>query len=160
MARLTSEGKVKAYYLPVVASKAAPTVAEITAGTNLTPQLPTDGLDISPTNNNASQAMLDDAFVAEEPGTFSYGATATFTRDPDTVTTGAGDDVWTLITRDLRGFLLISRFGAPVAGNKVEVYPIACHAPAPLAPAENAYQKFRVQFAVTAAPELNATVAA
>lgn len=160
MARLTSEGKVKAHWLPTVANKAAPTAAEIAAGTNLTPQLPTDGLDISPTNNNASIAMIDEAFVAEEIGTYSVGVTLTFVRDPDSVTIGTGDDVWTLFTRDLRGYLLISRFGAPVAGDKVEIYPAAAHAPAPLAPAENEYQRFQVQLAITGAPDLNATVAA
>lgn len=160
MARLTSEGNVKAIWCPSIASKAAPTVAELAAGTQLTPQLPTDGIDISPTNNNASQPMLDNAFVAEQIGTFSYGATLTAVRDPDSVTTGAGDDVWTLFTRGLRGFLVISRFGTPIAGDKVEVYPAEAHAPAPLAPAENAFQKFQVQLAVTDEPALNATVAA
>src|SRR5688572_3247170 len=97
MGKVASEGNVKLYYLATVASVAAPTAANITAGTNLTPYLPTSGLNIDPTQNNASIPMMDDGFVIEAIGTESVGITLTLTRDETT----ADDDAWTLFTRGL-----------------------------------------------------------
>lgn len=154
MSKLASEGKVKVRWLPAVASKAAPTVANIAAGTDLTPQLPTAGVGVTWNQNNASIAMLDEAFTAEQVGTQNASIELRFTRDDTT------DDVWDLFERGLTGFLLISRFGDPGVGDDVEVYPCAAHDPVPLAPAENEFQQFRVLLAVHDAPELKAVVAA
>lgn len=151
MPRVTHED-TKVFWLPVVADIEAPTELEITAGTNLTDQIPVDGVTLNPTRNNAAQAMLNDAFVAELVGTWSQGITLTFTRD-DT------DDVArALFTYRVAGFLLISRFGAPANGSDVEVYPAQGHEPADLATAENEFSKFEVQLAVTSAPALRAVV--
>lgn len=160
MPRLVHEGNTKVRWLPAVANKQAPTAAEITAGTDLTPQLPSDGVNLNPNRNNASVSMLDSSFVPEAVGTWGVGITLTFTRQPTSITTGVGDAIWDLFDRGDTGFLLISRFGAPIAGDKVEVYPAESHAPIPLATAENAYQRFEVQLAVTDEPALKATVAA
>lgn len=156
MAKVASEEKVKVYWLPTVASKAAPTVANIAAGTNLTPFVPTDGIDISPSQNNASISMIDSGFTAEQVGTYGYAITLTLTRDD----VGADDDAWALFERGLRGYLLVSRFGAPVATSRVEVYPCEAHDPAPVAPAENDFQKMTVMLAVHDTPEIKAVVAA
>lgn len=156
MTKEAAEGNVKAYWLPTVASKTAPTVAEIAAGTNLTPQLPTAGLDISFNENNASIAMIDAGFTAEQVGTYGTTIALTFTRDG----VDADDDAWNLFDRGLTGYLLVSRFGTPVATSRVEVYPCESHNPIPLAPAENEFQQMRVTLAVHDEPELKATVAA
>lgn len=155
MAKVTSENKVKVYFLPTVASKTAPTNANITAGTNVTPFLPTSGVNVEWTQNNASIPMLDAGFTTEQIGTESASITLTFTRDE----VAADDDAWDLFVRGLQGFLLISRFGAPTTGSRVEVYPITAHRAVPLAPAENEFQQARVQLAVHDTPELKATVA-
>lgn len=156
MSKKASEGNVKVYWLPTVASKAAPTVANIAAGTNITPFLPTTGVDVAWTQNNASLPMLDESFTVEQIGTESASVTLTVTRDSVT----ADDDAWTLFTRGLEGYLVISRFGAPVATSRVEVYPVAAHRAVPMAPAENELQQATVQLAVRDTPELNAVVAA
>lgn len=156
MSKKASEGNVKVYWLPTVASKAAPTVANIAAGTNLTPFLPTTGTDITWTQNNASLPMLDESFTVEQIGTESASITLTFTRDSVT----ADDDAWELFDRGLEGYLLISRFGTPVATSRAEVYPVAAHRAVPLSPAENELQQATVQLAVRDTPELNAVVAA
>jgi hypothetical protein len=137
-----------------VTSNAAPTAAEITAGTNLTPFLPTTGLGVEWTQNNASIDMLDESFTAEVIGTEAASVTITFTRDDTT------DTLWDLFTRGLNGFLLISRFGAPAAGDDVEVYPCQAHRPVPLTPATNEFQQARVALAVHDTPDLEAVVAA
>lgn len=154
MARLASENNVKVHYLPAVASKAGPTVAEITAGTDITPFLPTAGVGVNWTQNNASLAMLDEAFTAEAVGTEGAAIQITFVRD-DTA-----DDAWDLFVRGANAFLLISRFGDPAVASVVEVYPIQSHRPVPLPPAENEFQQGQVSLAVTDTPELNAVVAA
>lgn len=154
MARTTHE-KARVFHLPAVADIEAPTEAEIAAGTELTDQVPVDGLAVNPTRNNAAQAMLGDAFVAEQVGTWGQGLTLTFTRD------SANDVARDLFTYGADGFLLISRFEAgPVAGERVEVYPYEAHEPADLPTAENEYSKYEVQLAVTSAPGIRAEVAA
>lgn len=154
MAKLSSEGNVKVFWLPTVASKAAPSVANIAAGTELTPFLPTAGVGIDWTQNNASIDMLDESFTAEVIGTEGATITLTFVRDD------AADDAWDLFVRGTNGYLLVSRFGAPVALDVVEVYPVQSHRPVPLTPATNEFQQARVSLAVHDAPELNAVVAA
>lgn len=154
MARLAAEGNVKVHWLPAVAAKAAPTTAEITAGTDLTPYLPTSGVGIDWTQNNASIDMLDESFTAEVIGTEGATITLTFIRD-DTA-----DDAWDLFDRGTNGFLLVSRFGDPAATDIVEVYPVQSHRPVPLAPATNEFQQAQVSLAVSDTPELNAVVGA
>lgn len=154
MPRLASEGNVKVFWLSTVASVAAPTVANIAAGTELTPFLPTSGVGITWTQNNASLPMLDESFTVEVVGTESAAIQLTFVRD-DT-----SDDAWELFDRGTNGYLLVSRFGDPVASDVVEVYPVQSHRPVPLAPAENEFQQAMVTLAVSDTPELNAVVAA
>lgn len=155
MSKKASEGNVKVYWLPAVASKAAPTTVEIAAGTNVTPYLPTTGVSVEWTQNNASLPMMDASFTVEQIGTESAAIELTFTRDSVT----ADDDAWSLFTRGLEGFLLISRFGAPVATSRAEVYPAAAHRAVPLSPAENELQQAKVVLAIRDTPELNAVVA-
>lgn len=156
MAKLASEGNVKVHYLPAVANKNAPTVAEITAGTNLTPFLPTTGVGADWTQNNTSTPMLDESFTTESVGTESASVALTFLRHE----LDADDDAWNLFVRGTNAFLLISRKGAPGVGDKVEIYPIQCHRPVPLPPASNEDQQARVSLAVNDTPALNAVVAA
>ena len=94
MARLASEGNVKVWRVPTVADTSAPTVAEINAGTDLTPYMPTQGVDVTWTQNNASLAMLDESFVAEVVGTEAATITLTGVRDD-----GATDPFWDAFDR-------------------------------------------------------------
>lgn len=154
MGRLVHDGNTKVHWLPAVADKAAPTVAEITAGDDLTPQIPSDGLNLTNPRNNASISMLDEAFNAEQVGTFGTAITLKFARDD------SADTAWDLFSHKTSGFLLVSRFGAPEAASEVEVYPAESHDPAPLATAENEYQQYEVQLACTERPSIDAVVAA
>jgi hypothetical protein len=152
MARLASEGNVKVYKVPTVSSKAAPTTSEITAGTDLTPQLPTSGVEITWTQNNASLPMLDESFVASVVGTEQAEITLTGVRD-DT-----SDDFWDAFERGENFYLVVSRFGDAGSGSAVEVYPCQSHRPVPLTPAENEFQQAQVTLAVYDTPVLDATV--
>jgi hypothetical protein len=152
MARTTFE-TLKVFFLPAVASLAAPTQAELTAGDDLSAEIPVDGVEKGGSANNASQAMLGDAFVAEEPGTWGRTLTITFMRD----TAGVA---WASFGYRTDGFLLFAPDGLTGAGAEVEVWPVTSHERQPTPSAENEYQKFTVTFAVTTAPELDAVMAA
>ena len=160
MARLASEGNVKVWKVPTVTDTAAPTVAEITAGTDLTPLVPTSGVDIQWTHNNASIAMLDESFVAEVVGTESATITLTGLRD-DT-----SDDFFDAFSRGDNFYLVVFRFGVsgaggdPASGDVCEVYPGQSHRPAPMPPAENEFQQAMVTIAVTDTPSVDSAVAA
>jgi hypothetical protein len=155
MARGTYE-KYKVQFVPTIASATlAPTVAEFNAGTVLTTFTPVDGVNFSPTQNNATQAMLGDAFVTEEPGTWGLGLTLTFVRDDTT------DTPVTTFPYNTAGYIVMNPFGVTIAaGAKVDVYKGKSHNPVPLASAENEYQKWQVVWAVTATPKFGIAVLA
>ncbi len=158
MARFTHE-TLSVWWVAVLSSYTSPTAVQINAGTVLTTLTPVDGVNIAGTRNNASQAMLGDAFVTEEPGTWGTSMELTFVRD----SVSASDTAWTLFAGLYKttGHIVLRRTGtgAAVAAQKVEVYPVTTHEPQMLPSAENEYAKFTVNFAITAKPTLTATVA-
>lgn len=158
MGKLVHDGNTKVHFLPTVADIQAPTEVEITAGDDITPAIPSDGVNLTNTRNNASISMLDSAFTPEQVGTFGTSITLKFTRDDEGATDPAGDVAYALFAERGAGFLMISRFGDPEDGSVVEVYPVENHKPAPLATAENEYQQFEVQLAVTDEPAIAAVV--
>jgi hypothetical protein len=146
----------KVQFVPTIASATlAPTVAEYTAGTSLTSITPVSGISFSPTQNNASEALLGQAFVQENPGTWGLGLTLTLMRD-DTA-----DSAITVFPYKTAGYIVNQPFGVTViAGVKVDVYKIVSHNPVPLPSAENEFQKWQVQLAVAVAPKFNIAVLA
>jgi hypothetical protein len=153
MARYTYE-TLRVQWVVTIANRVAPTAAELNAGVNLSTFVPVDGVNLGGSRNNASQAMLGDAFVAEEPGTWGTTLEVTFTRD------GTTDTPWDLFAGGYKtiGHIVLRRTGTGVfaAAQKLEVYPVTSHEPQMLASAENEYSKYTVTFAITAKPELEA----
>lgn len=136
-----------------------PTEAELTAnGTtiiNLSPEVPVSGVAFGGSANNAAEAMLGDAFVAESPGTWGRTLEMTFMKDR-----AIGAEAWDLFEYRLELWLV---FGTKTAlpfedGDPVEVWHVVCHEKMQLASAENEFQKFTVQMAVQEAPTLTAVV--
>lgn len=154
MARLNSEGNVKIWKVPTIVDIDEPSEEEIGAGIDLTPFVPTTGVDITWTQNTSTLAMLDESFVISAIGTESAEITLTGVRDD-----GATDPFWDAFERGENFYLVIGRFGsADQDGDRVEVYPVQSHRPVPLAPAENEFQQVEVTLGVTDVPELNAVV--
>lgn len=145
MATATFEG-MKVHWLPTVASLAAPTAANYTAGTDLSPVTPVAGVNIAATQNKASLAMLGQAFVIEGIGTHTRSLTLTFTRDAVT----ANDTAWQLFTYKLAGHISLAYFGAPVATSRVQIYQVECGESLTQPSAENEIQTFMVEFAIQA----------
>jgi hypothetical protein len=157
MARLVYEGKTNVYWVVSIANKAAPTAAEIAAGTALTNFVAKDGVEVNITTNNVDSATIADTFDAQATGSWGGEVNITMFRD------AAADTAWNLCVYGTAGFVVIDRFRnsgtLPVATNKVEVWPAQMHQPAPQNSAANTVQKFIEKFAVTAQPSLTATVA-
>lgn len=158
MARLVYEGRTNVYWLTTVANTSAPTVAEITAGTELTDFVSKDGVAVNINTNNVDSATIAEVFDSQVVG--SYGADLQLTMFRD----DTADTAWELCVYGTSGYLVIDRFNVsgslPAATDKVEVWAVEMHQPAPQNSAANTQQRFIEKFAVTAAPKLAAVVAA
>ncbi len=154
MASVAAETKVKVYWATTVASTSAPTVANISAATNISSFIMKDGVNISLSQNMVDTATIADLFETQAVG--SYGGTIELTMKRD----DASDTAWNLWVYGTNGFLIVSRYGTPITSSKVEVYPAQMHQPVPIQPAGNEVQKFTGMAAITADPALKATVAA
>ncbi|MCB0966277.1 MAG: hypothetical protein KDB37_05530 [Ilumatobacter sp.] len=156
MSRTVSDGILQVHWLPAVSSAAAPTVAEIAAGTDLTPYLTPDGVNFPLTQNMVDNFGIADTFDGQRIGTWgsSNPNLKMFRDDTDEADTFEG------IARGDEGFVLISRFGAPSATARVEVWPAQAGTPLPNPPARNENQSYTQGFAITSAPNLFAVVAA
>ncbi len=161
MAKLIPNGETWVGFATTVASKTAPTVANITGATNVTPTL--ISITASSTGNSVPTPTLDTLFETNIPGTASATFSADFYRD----TVGSVDVAYTTLVRGTSGFFLISRFGgggalkAPsVAGNKVEVWPVRVISRSSNAMTSNTAQTFTVTCAVPDEPVEPATVVA
>jgi hypothetical protein len=150
------EGRLKVFWLETIADDDLEeiTVAEMGAGSNLTPYIPVAGVDRPSQQNQASLAMLDNAFISEEPGTWSVGPIGlTFTRDPGNE---ESTHPWNIFEYGKQGYLVVSPDGSEVfdsgsgfeAGGDVSVYEVSSHEPAEMPSAENTKQQFMVSFPV------------
>lgn len=155
MPRFVYEGRTKVRFVSTISNIAAPTVAEINAGTDLTGFTAKDGVDTPANQNNVDSATIADTFDAQVPGSWGGSVGLTLFRDD------SADTAWNLLTYGLVGYLVISRVATnfPTVGNKVEVWPVTSHQPVVLPSAGNETVKFTAQFPVRSQPNLSATVA-
>lgn len=164
MARMQFTGNGRVKLLTTVANKAAPTVAEINAGIDLTCFMKRDGL-----NRSQEAALVDVADVCSlfdktQIGTRSGNVQMTLYRD----SVAADDDAWSALPIGTTGFVVIAPFGytgagtppTPQASDRVEVWPIAVSNRSMLAIAANEAQSFTVTFAIPDEPDDDALVAA
>lgn len=155
------EGVFRIFWVPSgggIANASAPTVAEITAGTEVTDYVPKDGWRPNVRNNRVDNTSLSTTFDAEQMGSHGAQLSVTFKRDfPD-------EAAWDLFkTRGASGHLValpLKGSGAVAAADAAEVWPVEAGAPVPQNTAANQQQRFSVDFAVTAEPTLTAVVAA
>lgn len=144
MTTYSLEKRVKLMWVPTITAIAAPTVAEVGAGTDITPFLPPDGFDPGLTTNAVDDSDLITGVDRSVPG--SVGATVTLKGKRHIAT--ADDDFWTLAERDEEGYL-VYRAGelytaAFAAGQEVLVIKGILGDPQPMATAKNALDVFTV----------------
>lgn len=159
MSDVIIDGKVRVSWVPTIASKAAPTVAEISAGTALETLMTPDGLvSFEPTTAEVDTTSLDSTFDTVAPGRAQYSGCAFRLKKQ-----GAADAVYAALIRDAAGYVVVRRDIAAstawTAAQKCEVYPAVLGETKNMAPEKNSVQKYEVPVMVTAAPVLRAVVA-
>jgi hypothetical protein len=157
MADLLADGFVRVTFAPSIANTAAPTVAELNAGTRIDTLITPDGLNISFEQATVATAKLSSTFDTEGPGRRKARPELTLVRQTPT------DTAWNLLTYGTTGFIVVRRTldsaTAWATSQKVEVYPVQCGQRQPVPPAANEMQKFVISMFVTAPHDDNATVA-
>lgn len=158
MAPYVYEGKTRIQWVETIASKTAPTVAELAAGTDVTSYVTKDGLTTPANQNMVDNATIAETFDAQVVGSWGGALELMMRRD------ASSDTAWNTWDYGDNGYIVIRRGLAAStsfsAGQKVEVYPAQAHQPVMEPSAANEQQRFKVAFAVTAEPAMKATVAA
>lgn len=160
MARIIPNEQSWLGFLPAVASVAAPTVAEITAGKDLTPYL--ISLNASTQGNTVPTPDISTLFETSVPGTVQASLSADFYRDDAAGL--SGDLAWKTLPRKTTGFFVIQRFGAtpgvaPIATAKVEVWPATVVSRTMSNMSSNTVMTFTVTCSIPQVPNEAATVA-
>jgi hypothetical protein len=139
-------------WVPTIAVKTAPTLAELSAGTDLTGQVASmAGFDVS--TNMLSAPDAGSRFEAQVPGRIqSSASTINFYASK----TAGGVDVRSLLTQDLLGFVVIYDEGIVTSG-KCRVFPVQIASVTPV-PDLEAVAQIVVTFAITSQPAVGVTI--
>jgi len=147
-----------AFSLTKPVSLSGPTDAELAASTVLTAYVVS--INAQTQGNTVPTPSLASLFETNIPGTVQASFTGDFYRDD------ADDIAWEALTRGTVGYFYISRFGGtgtghmPIAGEYVEVWPVAITARTASAMTNNTVQTFTLTAAVPVEPVEHATVVA
>lgn len=157
MAKWSNDGNVRVQLVATIANIAAPTVAELNAGTHITGFVSKDGLTTPADQNNVDVGTLAETFNAQVPGTFGGAVEITGLRD------NSADTLWNLITYGLSRYVVVRR-GVPTAtayaaAQTVEVYPCQFHEPVPDQTGGDEVGRFTISAPVASQPNLKAVVA-
>ena len=163
MADLTYDGMMRVAFVPTIANIAAPTVAELGAGIDLTPRLAPDGLSRSADTGSVDTTKMNSTANTQKAGRRSFTASVTYVRGTDEPAT----EVEEALTYRAAGFLVIRSnvtWETPwTAAQVVEVYPVEVGEANPGAPGPDTQQSVEVPLLVTDTPRTitsPATVAA
>lgn len=159
MADSLADGRTRVAWVPTIASLAAPTVAELNAGTLLHSLMTADGLiGFEPDTADVDTSALDSTFDTKTAGRGSFSGTMVRLKKQS-----GTDTVYNLLLRDLAGYTVIRRDvtvgTAWTIADKVEVYPAVLGEVRNLPPEGNSLHKYEVPIKVSSTPNLRATVA-
>ncbi len=157
MPRTIADGEIRVTFTTSVANTSSPTVSEAeTSATDITPFM--RSLDTPLEGEAVDASDLSTAFNVTAAGRFGGSVNAQMYRDDTT------DTAWTLFPRNTTGYLIIRRFGgsdtAIVASDVVEVWPVRVITRSPATLDSGSIQMFSTEFATTAEPQIDVTVAA
>lgn len=161
MADIIVDGKTRVAFVPTINNEAAPTVAELTAGTLLHDMLVPDGMEgFEPDPGEVDNTSFGSTFDTKLPGVSSFSGTRLVLKKQDGVDTVHA----TLTAFDTAGFVVV-RNGALktvafASSDKVQVYPIRTGAWAYMNPERNSVLKYWVATPVSDEPNFAAVVAA
>lgn len=160
MADIIVDGKVKVALVDTISSIAAPTVAEMTAGTDITDQLTADGLvGFQPETAEVDTTSMLSTFDTKQPGRSSYSGSMLRFKKQDT------DTVYNTYVKGTATHVVVRRDGSAAtvafaADDAVEVYPVVCGEVSNMDPEPNSVQRWELPVLVSSQPNLRATVAA
>lgn len=147
------------YWSTSIADVSAPTAAEISAATDLTPA-PAAIADL----RNWSRELTAVTYQpVDTPMQVAHAGGYTLPGDPEIVFYDDPADagaVRAALAESTAGFVILAIDGAPGVGDGVEVWPVTSLGPETRWTADTVPARFRVRFAVTATPDTAATVAA
>lgn len=152
---------IRVSFVPTIANIAAPTVAELNAGTLLTLTLVPSGLEgFENSTADVDNTSLGSDFDTKLPGRKSYSGTGLVLKRQD-----ATDTVWNLLTvPNTNGYVVIrdnvAQATAWATSDKVEVHPIRTTTHSVIGRGEaNSVSRYRVPTPITSPPNLKAVVA-
>jgi hypothetical protein len=150
MARFMRKGTTKVYFVPTIANLAAPTTAEITAGTVLTTQIAeVNGFTF--TNNPIDTPDMGSSFVSKIPGEDTVD-TSSFRFYEDK----SSNPIRTVLAKGTNGYIVFFPSGtagaSPAAGDKTETWPVTVASNARTYSAGNEAASYMVVLSNTAAP--------
>lgn len=161
MADIIVDAQTRVAYVPTIANIAAPTVAELNAGTLLQSTLIPAGLEgFENTTADVDNTSLASSFDTVLPGRQSLSGTGLVLKKQD-----ATDTVFNLLSVPGTNGYIVIRDGVANAtawtiADKVEVYPIRTASHSMLGRGEsNSLLRYRVPTKVTSQPNLKAVVA-
>ena len=144
----------KYYWVPTIANTAAPTAAELNAGTDLSGQV-FDAVGWTVSSNLVAVPDFSSRFSSKVSGEIVVA-------DPSSLIlymSSTSADVRTLLTRDLVGYVVIFLEGI-VAGRKMDVYTVTVSSASKHQDGVGTAAMIEIQFAITAVPVLDVTVPA
>lgn len=164
MSVVIMDGRVRVAWVTAIASIAAPTVAELNAGTLIHDYITPDGLDLPITTNRVPVGNVGSTYNLERIGRRVPSANLTFHHESPT------DVPWNLFVYRAVGFLVV-RLGVDTATawtvaqggggstGQVMVLPVECGQDAPVKPAPDTPWDFTTDMAVYLEPNFRAVVA-
>lgn len=161
MADIQVDGNTRVAFVPTIANIAAPTVAELNAGTLLQSTLIPAGLEgWESTTADIDNTSLASTFDTKLPGRISFSGTGLVLKKQD----GTDTVFNALTTPGTNGYIVIRDMTAQATAwtiaDKVEVYPVRTGTHAVLGRGEaNSLLRYRVPTSITSAPNLKAVVA-
>lgn len=159
MADSNADGRTKVYHVASIANIAAPTVAELNAGTALDGLITPDGVvGFEPDTGDVDNSKLNSTFSTTAAGRAAFSGTLL-----RLVKQTGTDSVYNTLVYGFATNIVIRRdvtaSTAWGASDKVEVYPVQCGEVRNLAPEANSVHKYEVPMKITTQPNLRATVA-
>lgn len=159
MADSNADGRIKIYQVPSIANIAAPTVAELNAGVDLSGLMTPDGLvGFEPDTGDVDTSKINSTFSTTAAGRASFSGTLIRLIKQTGVDTVYNTLVYGFATNIVVRRDVVSGTAWATA-DKVEVYPVQCGEIRNLAPEQNAVHKYEVLTKITNQPNLRATVA-
>lgn len=160
MTDIITDGRTRVAHVVSIGSIAAPTVAELNAGTLLHTLMTPDGLvGFEPDTADVDNSALSSTFDTRLPGRGSFSNTMLRLKKQE-----GTDTVYDTLVRDFQTHVVVRRgvdaAQAWAAGDKVEVYPAQCGEVRNLPPEANTVQRYEVPTKITTQPNLRAVVAA